>query len=130
MQPIIAILLAAIMLKEKLSERFWLWSIIAIVSAYFVSFGATFAFSSLQGAAVLPVIYALGQANSTDRENMIKIIKDDNFSVEDFTALVGMLERYGGTEYTEKMAGAYIQAAKDSLSIFNPSQSKEIIFHF
>jgi octaprenyl-diphosphate synthase len=81
-----------------------------------------------EGKMTLPVIYALKQANSTDREKMIKIIKDDNFSVDDFKTLVGMLEKYGGTDYTEKMATVYIQAAKDALSIFNPSQSKEIMF--
>jgi octaprenyl-diphosphate synthase len=81
-----------------------------------------------EGKLTLPVIYALKQANSADREKMIKIIKDDNFSVEDFKTLVGMLEKYGGTDYTEKMAAVYIQAAKDALSIFNPSQSKEIMF--
>ena len=81
-----------------------------------------------EGKLTLPVINALKHANSSDREIMIKIIKDDNFSVEDFKTLVGMLEKYGGTDYTEKMAAVYIQAAKDALSIFNPSQSKEIMF--
>ena len=80
-----------------------------------------------EGKMTLPVIYALSQANSTDREKMIKIIKDDNFSDEDFSVLVGMLKKYGGTDYTEKKAAAYIQTAKDALSIFKPSQSKEIM---
>jgi octaprenyl-diphosphate synthase len=80
-----------------------------------------------EGKLTLPVIYTLKHANSSDREIMIKIIKDDNFSVEDFKTLVGMLEKYGGTDYTEKMAAVYIQAAKDALSIFDPSQSKEIM---
>lgn len=81
-----------------------------------------------EGKLTLPVIYALKQANSSDREKMIEIIKDENFSVEDFKALIGMLEKYGGTDYTEKMAATYIQAAKDALSIFSPSQSKETMF--
>lgn len=80
-----------------------------------------------EGKLTLPVIYALKQANSADREKMIKIIKDDNFSVEDFKTLVGMLEKYGGTDYTEKMAATYIQLAKDALSIFGHSESKEIM---
>ena len=80
-----------------------------------------------EGKMTLPVIYALSQANSADREKMIKIIKDDSFSVEDFTALVGMLKKYGGTDYAEKMAATFIQAAKDALSIFASSESKEIM---
>lgn len=37
-QPIFTILLAVIILKEKLSSRFWLWAIVAILGAYLVSF--------------------------------------------------------------------------------------------
>lgn len=80
-----------------------------------------------EGKMTLPVIHALEHANSIDKEKMIKIIKDDNFSVEDFKALVGMLKKYGGIDYTEKMAAAFIETAKDALSIFNPSESKEIM---
>ncbi len=59
LQPIIAILLASIILKESLTKRFWLWSIIAIASAYFVSFGATFTLGALKEAMIVPVVYAL-----------------------------------------------------------------------
>ncbi|MBU1975130.1 MAG: DMT family transporter [Nanoarchaeota archaeon] len=55
-QPIIAILLAALILKEKLTKNFWLWSAIAIIGAYFVSFGTLSV--SLENAAWLPVFYA------------------------------------------------------------------------
>jgi drug/metabolite transporter (DMT)-like permease len=37
-QPIIAILLAVIFLKEQLSAKFWLWSGLAILGAYLLSF--------------------------------------------------------------------------------------------
>ena len=37
-QPLIAILLAVAVLKEKLSKRFWLWAAIAIFGAYLVTF--------------------------------------------------------------------------------------------
>lgn len=39
LQPIFAILLATIFLKEKLSNRFLLWASLAIVSGYFMTFG-------------------------------------------------------------------------------------------
>lgn len=38
LQPLIAILLAVAILKEKLSKRFWLWAIVAIFGAYLVTF--------------------------------------------------------------------------------------------
>ena len=37
-QPLFAILLAVVVLREKLSKRFWLWAIVAIAGAYIVSF--------------------------------------------------------------------------------------------
>ncbi|MCF8302541.1 MAG: DMT family transporter [Bacteroidales bacterium] len=39
LQPVFAILLAVIILKEKLRKRFILWASIAIVASYFVTFG-------------------------------------------------------------------------------------------
>lgn len=37
-QPFIAILLAVVVLKEKLSPRFWLWAVIGIFGAYLITF--------------------------------------------------------------------------------------------
>lgn len=37
-QPLMAILLAAVVLREKLTKYFWLWALVAIVGAYLVSF--------------------------------------------------------------------------------------------
>ena len=38
LQPIIAISLAALLLKEKLGPKFWLWAILGIFGAYLISF--------------------------------------------------------------------------------------------
>jgi drug/metabolite transporter (DMT)-like permease len=40
-QPIFVVLLAKLVLRERLSARSWIWLAIAIVAAYLVSFGAT-----------------------------------------------------------------------------------------
>jgi drug/metabolite transporter (DMT)-like permease len=39
LQPVFAITLAAIFLKESLSKQFFLWSALAIIGAYFMTFG-------------------------------------------------------------------------------------------
>jgi len=39
MQPIFAIALAGIILKEKLKKEFFLWATIAVISAYIMTFG-------------------------------------------------------------------------------------------
>jgi len=80
-----------------------------------------------EGKLTLPVIYALKQAPSDDRNRMAKIIQDKDFSVTDFKRLVDLLDKYGGLAYTEKTAAAYIGSAKEFLSVFEPSQSKEIM---
>ena len=41
LQPIFALILARIILKEKLNRRFYIWASLAIVAAYFLSFGKT-----------------------------------------------------------------------------------------
>ena len=78
-----------------------------------------------EGKLTLPVIHALKQARSDDRELMIEIIQNNNFTTKDFKTLIGLLETYGGIEFTQKRATAYIETAKAALSIFNPSPTKQ-----
>jgi octaprenyl-diphosphate synthase len=78
-----------------------------------------------EGKLTLPVIYALKQARPKDRDVMIKIIQDNEFDTEDFKTLIELLGRYGGIEYTQKTAAAYIETAKAALSIFQPSPTKQ-----
>lgn len=78
-----------------------------------------------EGKLTLPVIYALKQAQDGDRELMVKIIRDRDFSVADFKTLTGLLEKYGGLAYTRNAAASYIDIAKKALTIFSPSATKE-----
>jgi len=78
-----------------------------------------------EGKLTLPVIYALRQAQSADRERMIEIIQNEDFATEDFQTLIDLLDKYGGIDYTQKTAATYIDAAKAALSVFEPSSTKE-----
>jgi octaprenyl-diphosphate synthase len=78
-----------------------------------------------EGKLTLPVIYALKRTQSADRDLMVKIIQDPDFSVDDFKSLIELLKNYGGLAYTEKTAASYIDAAKKALSVFEPSRTKE-----
>lgn len=80
-----------------------------------------------EGKLTLPVIYALNEADTADRSDMEKIIKNKNFSVDEFKTLIGLMEKYGGQKYTRDLAAQYITNAKEQLSVFEPSQSKEIL---
>jgi octaprenyl-diphosphate synthase len=81
-----------------------------------------------EGKMTLPVIHALDTADADDKEVMTTIIKDENFSIEDFRTLIEKLEKYDGIDYTKKMAGSYILKAKEALSVFEASKSKEMMF--
>lgn len=69
LQPVFAIVLAAIFLKEKLTKHFLLWGIIAIIAGYFLTFG--FSCPSLDSdentikAALLSVLAAFSFGSST-----------------------------------------------------------------
>ena len=78
-----------------------------------------------EGKMTLPVIYALKHAQDEDRNRMINIIQNKDFSAEEFSVLVKLLNTCGGLAYTEKTAATYIDTAKNALSSFEPSPTKE-----
>jgi len=80
-----------------------------------------------EGKLTLPVIYSLKSADSTDRIQMEKIIKNKDFSMEDFETLIAIMKKYGGQTYTQKVAQKYVENAKNALEIFKNSTTKEIL---
>jgi octaprenyl-diphosphate synthase len=78
-----------------------------------------------EGKLTLPVIHALKQANPTDRDEMVKIIRNEAFTVDEFNALVDLLKKNDGIAYTEKKAAYCIGKAKEALSVFEPSKTKD-----
>jgi octaprenyl-diphosphate synthase len=82
-----------------------------------------------EGKMTLPVIYALKQAELPDKDLMVNIIRDQNFSPSDFRILVEMLKKYGAIAYSQKKADFYIRRAKKALAVFDPSETKEILLN-
>jgi len=80
-----------------------------------------------EGKLTLPVIYSLKSAAATDRIRMEKIIKNKDFSMEDFETLIAIMKKYGGQAYTQKVAQKYVENAKNALEIFKNSTTKEIL---
>jgi len=78
-----------------------------------------------EGKLTLPVIHALKQANPADRDEMIKIIGNEAFTVEEFNVLVDLLKKNDGIAYTERKAAFCIEKAKEALSVFEPSKTKD-----
>ncbi len=80
-----------------------------------------------EGKLTLPVIYSLKSADEKDRTRMENIIKNKNFSVNDFKTLIRMIDKYGGQSYTQTLATEYVQNAKEALVVFEDSKPKEIL---
>ena len=80
-----------------------------------------------EGKLTLPVIYSLKLADEKDRALMENIIKNKNFSVNDFKTLIRMIDKYGGRLYTQNLATEYVQNAKETLAVFANSNTKEVL---
>jgi octaprenyl-diphosphate synthase len=80
-----------------------------------------------EGKLTLPVIYSLKSADEKDRTSMENIIKNKNFTVNDFKTLIRMMDKYGGRLYTQNLATTYVQNAKDALAVFQDSTTKEVL---
>ncbi|MBP9715312.1 MAG: DMT family transporter [Candidatus Pacebacteria bacterium] len=62
LQPIFAITSASIFLKEKLDKRYIIWAVLALVSAYFVTFKNGIVNLETGEGTIIAAIYALGAA--------------------------------------------------------------------
>jgi len=62
LQPIFALILARVILREKLPKRFWRWALLAIVATYFITFKDLVPDFSTGNKTVLAAFFALGAA--------------------------------------------------------------------
>lgn len=64
LQPVFAITLAALFLKEKLTAQFFLWAVLAIIGAYFMTFGTNLPDFNAGDKTALAALFALVAAFS------------------------------------------------------------------
>jgi len=92
-----------------------------------VSLGKEIGADLKEGKLTLPVIRALGVANPKDQSQMKAIVRNEQFSAEEFRILVDMLNQYDGIQYTRKLAVEKIDAAKAALSVFQPTEIRNLL---
>ncbi len=92
LQPIFAIILAAILLKEKIKKHFIIWASLAIMSSYFLAFGISIPDISTDDKTMKAALYALLAAFSFGSSTVFskKILINHNF-------LTATFFRYGTT---------------------------------
>jgi octaprenyl-diphosphate synthase len=81
-----------------------------------------------EGKLTLPVIHALKQADPVEHDQMIKIIQNENFSVDEFKMLVALMEKNDGIAYSIRKAAGFIEKAKAALSVFEASKTRDTLF--
>lgn len=80
-----------------------------------------------EGKMTLPLIYALKKAAGTDAGLMRSIIKNRDFSDDDFNQLLCLMKKYGGIDYTRRQAADQIASAKNAITVFSPCESKTVL---
>ncbi len=80
-----------------------------------------------EGKLTRPVIHALSKASTSDRAQMIEIIKNETFSKIDFKFLIELLVKNNGLSYTKKKAIENINKAKQALLVFEPSETRTVL---
>jgi len=80
-----------------------------------------------EGKLTLPVIHTLTQAPAHEVVRMKKIIKNSDFSTQEFETLIEMMNKYDGINYTLNLASEKVKTAKAALSVFQPSETKALL---
>jgi len=80
-----------------------------------------------EGKMTLPLIYALGKAHGPDDRLMRNLIGSRDFSADDFSRLLFLMEKYGGLDYTRRQAAGHVTSAKNALAVFGSCESKNIL---
>jgi octaprenyl-diphosphate synthase len=80
-----------------------------------------------EGKLTLPLIHAYSKAEADDRALIEKILDQKNFSVQAFEKVIDVLKKYRGLDYTYRAAAQRVLAAKDALSVFHASETKDLL---
>lgn len=80
-----------------------------------------------EGKVTLPLIHALRTSDPTDRDTLIAALRQEELSDHDVQAVVALITKYQGLDYTVQLAHRYVAAAKQALSVIPPSPEREAL---
>ena len=79
-----------------------------------------------EGKITLPLIYALRSAPKIDAEDMLKIIRERNYTDENVATLQNFAKSFGGIEYTQQKIDEYLSRSLEILKMIDiPGQALE-----
>jgi octaprenyl-diphosphate synthase len=87
-------------------------------------FGKSIGHDLKEGKITLPLIHTLKNCSSAERDEIASILDKDALLKDDFTRVFGLVQEYGGIEYSIEIAGNYISRSKARLDVFIDSPEK------
>jgi octaprenyl-diphosphate synthase len=82
-------------------------------------FGKSIGHDLEEGKITLPLIHTLKHCTEDERNFIESVIDKEEMTLDDFQLVSGMVNRYGGIEYTIDSARAYISGCRSRLDIFD-----------
>jgi octaprenyl-diphosphate synthase len=71
-----------------------------------------------EGKMTLPLIHALRHCSSDERDRVAAIVDEEQLSDEGLAYVLGLINQYGGIDYTRDRAAQLVTSAKQKLQIF------------
>lgn len=90
-------------------------------------FGKTIGIDLKDGKVTLPLIHTIQKCSSQERRKLEEAFFSDPITSEDFLLVTGLIQKYGGTDYTVARARDFVEEAKKDLANFDPSDAKTAI---
>lgn len=90
-------------------------------------FGKSIGHDLEEGKITLPLIHTLKQCSPAERNEIEAIIGKDLLLNEDFEKVSDLVYRYGGIDYTMRLAGEYVDRGKAALDVFIDSTEKNAL---
>jgi len=89
--------------------------------------GKTVANDFKEGKITLPVIEALRRCSKEERGEISRAAKKKDPDPEDIRMVFDLVERYGGLEYTRRLATHHKNRAQEALKIFPPGEDRQVL---
>jgi len=80
-----------------------------------------------EGKITLPLIHALRQSTDAERETVRSVVEKDSLSPEDVEAVLALIRKYQGIEFTREQARARVEGAVARLSAFGPATERSAL---
>jgi octaprenyl-diphosphate synthase len=90
-------------------------------------FGKSIGHDLEEGKITLPLIQTLKKCTTAERDEIAAIIGKDLLLKEDFTIVFDLVHKYGGIDYTLRVARDYVECSKSALEVFADSTEKKAL---